>query len=77
MEIIIHDSRPENGGNSPHKTIELKNGEYAIVGQLQPPTRSKTGKTFIVASTNGFISVESSAGITYGVNLNITRKDKS
>jgi hypothetical protein len=71
MEIIIYDSRPENGGNSPHKTIELKNGWYAIIGQLQPPTRSK------VASTNGFMSVESSAGITYGVNLNITRKDKS
>ena len=74
MEIIIHDSKPD--GNAPHKTIELNNGEYAIIGQLQPPVRSKTGKSYIVASTDGFISAESSSGKTYGINLNITTKEK-
>ncbi len=70
MEIIINDSKDA------HQTIELKSGEYAIIGQLQAPVRSKTGKSYIVASTGGFISTESSSGKTYGVNMNITRKDK-
>jgi len=56
--------------------IEVKDGKFIITGELQPPTASKSGKTYIVASTGGFIGVTDEHGKPYSVSLNITTKEK-
>ncbi len=34
--------------------VEVKDGKLVITLPLQPPTRSKTGRSLIVATTSGF-----------------------
>lgn len=54
--------------------VEIKDGKFVITGDLQSPERSKSGKTFIVATTKGFISVPGLDGKQYSVSLNIITK---
>lgn len=55
--------------------IEIKDGKYTITGELQPPQRSKSGKTYIVASTGGFIKTIDDKGKEYSAALNIITKE--
>ena len=54
--------------------IIIKDGKFTITGQLQPPVRSKSGKTYIVASTGGFMNVQGD-NKQYQVALNIITKE--
>ena len=56
--------------------ITIKDGKFTITGQLQPPTLSKSGKTYIVAGTGGFINVTDEKGKPYSVSINIITKEK-
>lgn len=56
-------------------TIEIKDGKYIITGELQPPVRSKTGKSYIVASTGGFMKIIDDKSKEYSVSLNIITKE--
>lgn len=56
--------------------IVIKDGKFAIEGELETPRPSKSGKTHIVASTSGFTSVQGEDGKTYSVSLNITTPKK-
>jgi len=55
--------------------ITIKDGKYTISGQLQPPVRSKSGKTYIVASTGGFIKAVDDKQKEYSVSINIITKE--
>jgi len=52
-----------------------KDGVFTIKGTIQPATRSKSGKTYIVATTGGFINVQSEDGRRYAVSMNIITKE--
>ena len=52
--------------------IKIKDGKFSINGELQTPRPSKSGKTYIVASTNGFINIKGDNGKDYSVSINIT-----
>jgi hypothetical protein len=54
---------------------EIKDGKFIITGELQPPSRSKSGKTFIVASTNGFMKIIDDKGKEFQVSVNIITKE--
>ena len=55
--------------------IKIQDGKYTINGELQPPVRSKTGKSYVVASTGGFIKVVDNKGKEFSVALNIITKE--
>ena len=55
--------------------LKIQDGKYTITGELQPPVRSKTGKSYIVASTGGFMKVVDDKGKEFSVALNIITKD--
>lgn len=54
--------------------ITIKDGKFTITGELQPPVRSKSGKTYVVASTGGFIKT-TDGNKEYSVALNIITKE--
>lgn len=56
--------------------ISISNGKFTITGDLQAPVQSKTGKTYVVASTRGFINATDEKGKTYSISINITTKEK-
>lgn len=56
--------------------ITISNGKFTISGELQAPAQSKSGKTYVVASTRGFINATDDKGKTYSVSINITTKEK-
>lgn len=56
--------------------IKINNGKFTITGDLQAPVQSKTGKSYVVASTRGFVNAVDEKGKTYSISLNITTKEK-
>ena len=55
--------------------IEIKDGKFIITGELNPPVRSKAGKSFIVQSSNGFVkAIDTVTSKEYAVSLNIITK---
>ena len=56
--------------------IKISNGKFTISGDLQAPVQSKTGKTYVVASTRGFVNAVDDKGKTYSISINITTKEK-
>lgn len=57
--------------------IEIKGNKWTISGEIDPKTTapSKSGKSLVVATTNGFTSVTSDKGVEYKVSLNIITKE--
>jgi len=57
--------------------IEIKGNKWTISGEISPKTSapSKSGKSLVVATTNGFTSVKDEKGIEYKVSLNIITKE--
>lgn len=54
--------------------IEIKDGKFVISGEFQPPERSKSGKTYVVATSRGFTTAVDNNGKTYSVSFNIITK---
>lgn len=54
--------------------VEIKDGKFTITGEFQAPERSKSGKTYVVASTRGFINAVDDKGKQYSVSLNVITK---
>ena len=54
--------------------IEIKDGKFVISGEFQTPERSKSGKTYVVASSRGFVNAVDDKGKQYSISLNIITK---
>jgi len=55
--------------------VQVKNGTLTITAQLDPnPPQSRSGKTRVAVSTNGFINVAGDNGKVYSLNLNLIVK---
>jgi len=53
-------------------TIIIKSdGTFKVEGKLEKPVLSKSGKSYIVASTSGFLGVTDDKGNQFKVALNI------
>ena len=53
----------------------IENGKLIIQAELDPdPKESKSGKSLVALSTNGFIAVDSDDGKSYLLNLNLITK---
>ena len=57
--------------------INIKDGKFTIEGELHEPIRSKSGKSYIVASTSGFIKAINDKGKEFSVSINIITKDNN
>lgn len=55
---------------------EIKEGKLRIEAELQPPSQSKTGKSYLVVNTGGFIPVVDEKGKVYKLNLTLITKEK-
>ena len=54
--------------------IEIKDDKFIISGTFQTPERSKSGKTYVVASSRGFINAVDDKGKQYSISFNIITK---
>lgn len=54
-------------------TAKIENNKVTITLDLQPPTKSSSGKTLVVASTHGNQKVELN-GETFFVGVNVYKK---
>lgn len=58
-----------------HMKAQIKNGTLTLEAEISAnPPYSKSGKSRIAASTNGFISVSSDDGKTYQLSINLIVK---
>ena len=54
---------------------KIENGKLIIQSELDhDPQESKSGKSLVALTTNGFIAVESDDGKSYMLNLNLITK---
>lgn len=54
--------------------IEIKDGKFTIAGDFQTPEKSKSGKTYVVATSRGFINAVDDKGKQYSISFNIITK---
>ena len=52
----------------------IKDGKLLVEAKLNKPRPSKSGKTNVVVSTNGFIFVDGDDGKVYRLNINLITK---
>jgi len=53
---------------------KVEKGKLILEMPLQTPVRSRTGKSFIVLSTRGFVNIPSDEGENYALSLNLIKK---
>lgn len=58
-------------------TLVIKNGKFTLSGDVEKnPEPSKSGKTFVLASTHGFVKGTDDKGREVMYSLNIVTKEK-